>query len=479
MLGVNPDTGGLFPDLAAEVPTRENGGIAADGLTYTLKLRQGVKWHDGQPFTSKDVVFTWNLLLNKDLGSPFTGELSERIDAVTAPDDYTVVFRMKKVVAPFLVSNLAAYDIVPEHVLRGVPVAEIKSHPFSTGDPKASIGTGPFRFKEAIKDDRGVVVKNPAYFKGEPALDEYIFKVVKDSTVAVSQLKTGEADYGAIAASFYEDMAKQPNLTVAKYDTYSFVFLGFQLDQAKTGLFQQKEVRQALAYAIDREAIARGIYFGLAKVAVGTMPVLSWAYAPDQVTAKYPYDPQRANQLLDEAGWRRGSDGIRARDGKRLSFTMWVVAGIKEHEQAATVIQQQWKAVGVEVSPKTEEFTAWLTRMTERKDFESFIVGFGWGSDPDQSSMWSCGGAKSGFNLNSYCNPKVDELLGRGLSELDQEKRKAAYTEMQNILGEDLPSHVLLFAQATAAVNKRVCNLFPNAINVWWNAHTHWVTDGK
>ena len=142
-------------------------------------------------------------------------------------------------------------------------------------------------------------------------------------------------------------------------------------------------------------------------------------------------------------------------------------------------MQQQWKAIGVDATPKTEEWNAFLTRLTETHDFDIFLVGFSWGVDPDQTTMWATQSATGGFNMNKYANNRVDELLKQGLSELDQGRRKQLYVEMQNILTEELPSVILFFAQATAGINKRVRNLKPNAINVRWNSATWWVSDGK
>ncbi|HEX5506738.1 MAG TPA: ABC transporter substrate-binding protein [Thermomicrobiales bacterium] len=478
LIDVNPDTGGSpFPDLATEVPTRANGGISADGKTYTVKLRTDVKWSDGEAFTSKDVVFTYTVMAKKELGSPRTAEINERIDAVTASDDHTVVFKLKKVVAPFLTDNM--YQIVPEHILKDVDVAKIKQDPFSTGDPKRTVGTGPFIFKEWVKDDHMTLVKNPNYFRGAPALDQVVYKVVKDANVVSAQLKTGEADFGGITKSEFQGMTKEPNLNVLKYDSFSFTFYSYQLDPAKTTLFQQKEVRQALAYALDRDAMVKAILFGLGEVAVGTMPKPSWAYAPDQIKDKYPYDLNKANQLLDQAGWAKGPDGIRAKDGKKLSFTLWTNAGNKEREQDVTVMQQQWKAIGVDATPKTEEWNAYLDRITGTHDFEIFLVGFSWGTDPDQTTMWATSAQEGGFNMNKYSNKEVDKLLEEGLSELDQAKRKQIYVQMQNIIEEDIPNNILFFPQTTVAVNKRVHNLNPNAINIRWNANTWWVADGK
>jgi peptide/nickel transport system substrate-binding protein len=473
LLGLNPDTALPYPDLATQVPTRENGGISQDGLTYTFKLRTDVKWHDGTPLTAKDVAFTYTTMKKPELGSQRTTELNDRVESITATDDSTIVFKMKKVVAPFLTSNM--YAIVPEHILKDVAVDQIKSHPFSLGDAKATVGTGPFKFGSYTKGDNVTLTKNAAYFRGEPALDQYILKVVKDGTVLVSQLKTGEVDFGAITAALYEEMTKQANINAVKYDTYSFNFYTYQLDTAKTDLFQEKAVRQALAYALDREAMLKAIQFGLGTVGAGTEPVLSWAYAPDQITTKYTYDPNKANQLLDQAGWAKGPDGIRAKNGKKLSFSMWGQSGSPVISGYMASMQQLWRAIGVECTPKNEEFSSLVARLTETYDFEMVIVGFSWGVDPDQSTMWATSSYKGGFNLNKYSNPQVDTIVTQALSELDQEKRKQLYIQMQNIVADEAPSVILFFTQTPAAVNKRVHNLFPNAVSIRWNAHTWWV----
>jgi len=481
LLDINPDDALSFASLATQVPTRDNGGISQDGLTYTFKLRNDVKWHDGQQLTAEDVVFTYQTMMKKELASPRTADLVERIASVSNPDDNTVVFKLNKIVAPFLVSNCATagYGIVPQHILGSVAVDQIKQHPFSTGDATASVGSGPFKFKEWVKDDHATFVKNSGYFLGEPALDSYIFKVVKDTNAVVASLKTGEADWGGISSTSYEDMQKQQGVTVNKYDTYNFEFAAFQIDPAKTTLFQQKEVRQALTYALDREAMAQAIYNGLATVAQGTEPTLSFAYAPDQMKTKYTYDPKKAAQLLDGAGWVAGSDGVRAKDGKKLQFTIWTNAGNKNREALITVMQQQWKAIGVDATPKTEDFASLVTRITETHDFEVAMLGFIWDADPDQSAMWSTKSYTGEFNLGKYSNPQVDKLIDNGLTELDTAKRKQIYIDMQNAVLDDAPSIILVFPQAVGVVSKRLHNCKPNAVNIRWNTHLWWVEDGK
>ncbi|CAA9552255.1 MAG: Oligopeptide ABC transporter, periplasmic oligopeptide-binding protein OppA [uncultured Thermomicrobiales bacterium] len=484
LLGLDPDTALPFPELASVVPTRENGGVSPDGLTYTFALRRDVHWSDGTPFTAGDVVFTYQTLARKELGSPRTAQINDRIAGVSSPDDHTVVFALRRIVAPFLVTNCAGagYGIVPRHILGGVPIEQIKGHPFSVGDPQVSVATGPFTFGEWVRGEGATLVKNPRYFRGEPALDRYRFRVVKDSPAVAVALQTGEADWGLVPLNLYDEMARRAQLTTTKYDGYSFEYAAFQLDPAKATLFLDKGVRRALAHALDREALARSLYSGLATVARGTLPTLSFAYAPERVTPQYAYDTKRAEALLEEAGWKRGADGIRVRDGQRLQFTIWTNAGNTIREALVASMQGQWRAIGVEATPRAEEWGALLTRINETRDFEMFLIGFSWDADPDQSQMWSSRAfPPNGFNLGQYANAEVDALLDRGLAELDRDKRTAIYAELQGHILDDAPAIILVFPQVIAAVNKRLHNCFPNAVGAGprWNAHLWWVEDGR
>ncbi|HEX5164097.1 MAG TPA: ABC transporter substrate-binding protein, partial [Thermomicrobiales bacterium] len=265
-------------------------------------------------------------------------------------------------------------------------------------------------------------------------------------------------------------------VTISDYPTLDFTFYGLNLDTTKTTLFQDREVRQALLYALDREAMIESIRFGYGEVAVGTMPVLSWAYNPDGIELKYPYDPDKAKQLLDDAGWVEGSDGIREKDGQRLAFTMYTNAGNQVREQYLTVLQEYWSAIGVEMTPQLEPFPALVERITETFDFEAYLIGFSWGVAPDQTTMWACDSAHgNGFNTVAYCNEEVDKLLQEGLVETDREKRIEIYTQMQNIIMEDLPHVILDFPQGFTGVSNRVHNVFPSDVNVRFNMQQWWV----
>jgi len=469
LVDVDPDTLQPIPNLATKWD------ISPDGKTYTFTLKPGVKWHDGQPFTADDVKFSFDSYLNPDTGTQRAGALTQRIASVDVKDPLTVVFTLKAIIAPFLTTNINGNQIVAKHIFGTVPPKELRTNVASTTTP---VGTGPFKIKSYKPGDNVTLSGNPDYHKGATALDTYIYKVVKDSNVLLQQLKTGETDFGGITADTFDEAKKQPNLNALNWDSFSFTYFGYNLDRP---LFQDVKLRQALFYAVDRSAIVKQLYNGLSTVAVGTMPPISWAAAPDKIMIKYEYDPKKAAQMLDDAGWKLGSDGIRAKGGQKLSFSMWTNSGNKVRENYLLVLQEGWKAIGVEMKPQTEEFSVYLDRINKNFDFDMFLVGFSWGVDPDQTTMWDSMQHGGGFNSYHYSNPMVDMLLDQGLHVLDQDKRKQIYLDMQNRIIADAPALVSDFPQGLAAINKRVKNRIPNGVagSDRNNAHQWYVTDGK
>ncbi|CAN5787575.1 peptide-binding protein [soil metagenome] len=466
----NPDT--LEPvGLLAE-----SWSVSEDGLTWTFKLRDGVTWHDGTPFTADDVVFTYELHMTEEANSPRFSDMTGKIESVEAADERTVVFQAVQINPDFAL-DLAIYGIIARHIWEEVAPADHAADPGATGeDPSRVVGTGPFIFDEWLVEDRVTVVANPDYWDGAPNLDSYIYVNVADQATLVQQLKTGEVDYGSVneaAVVEFEGL----DVTIHEYPTLSFTFYGTQLDTEKTTLFQDVEVRHALLYALDREAMIEAIRFGYGEVAVGTFPVLSWAYNPDGIDEdlRFPYDPDMARELLDSAGWVEGGDGVREKDGQRLAFTMYTNAGNTVREQYLTIMQEQWSEIGVEMTPQLEPFPALVERITETFDFEVFLVGFSWSVPPDQSPMWHSDSYPLGFNIVKYSNPEVDALLEEALSEIDQSRRVELYTEFQNVLLADLPMAVLDFPQGVQGVNQRAHNVFPNSVNSTFNVETWWI----
>ena len=334
-------------------------------------------------------------------------------------------------------------------------------------------------FKEWVKDDHLTVVANPSYFKGKPHLASYILKVIPDLAAGFAQLKTGDVDYASIQASQMAEAKKLTNVNAINFDVFNFDFIAFNLDNSKSPFFQDKNVRQALLMALDRKAIVESQYFGYATLANSPMPNISWAFNKDNKPV-YAYDPKQAAAMLDAAGWKLGSDGIRAKDGKRFSFTLWTNAGNNIREAIIVAAQDYWKQVGVEVKTQTEEWNAFLKRIGATpdgtRDYDAFLVGFSWGVDPSQKDMWA---SEGGFNLNKYKNPEMDKLLDDALNTLDQSKRKDFYVRMQQIVNEDVPSMILYFPQSTIGVSKRVNGYKPAPGNIPWNNVQDWWVGAK
>lgn len=448
--------------------------ITNEGLTWTIRLREGITWQDGEPFTAADVKFTYDLYMNPDGNSPRVSDLQTKIESIEVVDDLTVAFTLKLPNADFAL-DVANYGIIAQHIWQDVAPADIQNDPGSTGqDPSRVVGTGPFMLQEWVVEDRTVLVPNENYWGGAPYLDQWILRVTGDSTATLQALQTGDIDWGTVPQASVSDL-DGTDVQVISYPTLNFTFYGGNLDTEKTTLFQDVEVRQALLYALDREAMLDAILFGYGEVAVGTMPTLSWAYNPDGIEMTYPYDPDMANQLLDEAGWAIGDDGVRAKEGQRLAFEMFTTASNEIYPQYLVTFQEFWREIGIEMTPRPEPFPALVERITETFDFEAFLIGFSWGATPGQEIMWACDSYPLGFNIVKYCNPELDEIMLEALATLDRERRVELYTEMQNIVVADQPMAVIAFPEGLIGLNNRAHNVFINDVNTRFNPHLWWV----
>ncbi len=479
-------TGGALirvrPDLKPECHLCESYTISSDNLKLTMKLRKDVKYWDGKPVTADDVKFTYESIFEKDNASPRRSQMETAfgtVDNIKVIDPYTMEFTYTKVKADTLVSDFL-YQPLPKHILGGKKGKEFIEHEFNTTKP---LYYGPFKFKEAKKGDRYVLEANPDYFLGKPKLGQYVYKIVADSAAVYAGLKAEEIDLATITPEQAVEAKKLDYLNVVGYDVFGFTFFAFNLDPKKTELFLDKRVRQALLYAIDRKAIVDSQLLGYGQVANSTVPPISWAYNKDNKPV-YGYDTKKAEALLDEAGWKKGADGIRAKDGKKMSFTLWTNAGNKIRESSIVAMQSNWKDIGVEAKTATEEWNAYLKRIGATsdgvRDFEAMLVGFSWGVDPNQKAMWhSASFAPTGFNLNWYKNEQLDKIIDDAINTLDESKRKDLYFKMQEILADEVPSPILFFSQTIATYTKRLNGYKPSAAGSYNNIHEWWIASAK
>jgi peptide/nickel transport system substrate-binding protein len=442
------EKGEFIPNLATEIPSAENGGISADGLEWTIKLREGVKWHDGQPFTAKDVVFTYNTIMNPKIAIRSRAG-HDQVAEISAPDDHTVKIKLKQQFVPYLVAWQKT-SIIPEHLLKDVPdmnTAEFNAKP---------IGTGPFKFKTRAAGDYIEYEPNTEYHGDGPHVATYIQKFVPDQQVLFAQFQTGQVniiDLQGIPPELYARAKALPGKHVFPSPSPFVEFIYFNCAKPQ---FTDKRVRQALYLAMDKEALISKVYLGIPKRTLGYLPSEHWAY---NSTLKDPgYDPEKAAAMLDEAGWKVGADGIREKDGVKLAFTISTTAGNKSRERGQQLFQQNLKQIGVDMTLNNMPASVVWGDYTVKSQFDTLMVA--WDPllypDPDYSArigstMIPAKGG-SGANYVQYENKEVDALSAQGLVETNMDKRKEIYHKIHAILFEDLPM-APLFAYSTICAN--------------------------
>jgi len=470
--------GDLIPALAADLPK-----TSSDGLTYTFKLRPNLKFSDGQPLTSDDVKFTYQLAFDSQyaaVASPRRGDLSKYIASIDTPDPQTVIIKTTQVFAPFL-ANHALYGILPKHVLGSMTAAQINTADFNTAP---SVTSGAFKFVKWDKGQQVTMARNDNYWAGAPYLDQWIYKVLPDSVAVTNQLKTGEIDIGPVDPGQFDALKTTSTVAMSEFPVPTFTFYAYQLDPSKPAgpLFQDKAVRQALLYALNRDQVVSAVFFGHGTVANSVEPPTSWAYK-DKPATLIKFDKAKAESLLDSAGWAKGADGTRAKNGLKLKFTMITNAGNKQRESMLQIMQQSWHDIGVEATPSLIQFPQLVSQIVSIRTFDVFLVGFNWAQDPDVSPLYhSRNTAAGGFNGAFFKNDQADQLLDQALTTLDKTKRKQLYSQFQDLMSDLQPSPVILFNTGIYGVNTRVQGTdfgpFNQFANRPWN-HATWVTDGK
>ena len=270
--------------------------------TVTFTMRPGVKWSDGQPLTSDDVLFTYNLIFAPEyaaVASPRRGDFTQHVANISAPDPYTFVVKTQTPYAPFLVTH-GQYGIMPKHVLGSLAPAAINTADFNSAP---MVTNGAFKFVRWDKGAQVVFTRNPNYYRGAPLLDQFVYKVVPNTTAVANQLKTGEIDAGQLDPSQVDSMRTEQSIGITGFAVPGFQFYMQNLDPSKpTGqIFQDLAVRQALYTAINRDGIVKTVLFGQGQVANSVEPPTSWAWNPNAKPV-YKYDPSKANQMLDQAG---------------------------------------------------------------------------------------------------------------------------------------------------------------------------------
>jgi len=472
LVGSSAIDGSYVPGLA------DTWDVAEDGRTYTFHLNQNVTWHDGTPFTAADVIFSFDATLAEDSLSVRRSSVAQVLESYEALDDYTVQLVANDTYATFLENTVGLVAIVPKHIWEDVPFANWGTDGGTTGeDPSRVIGTGPFKFVEWVPEDHVTVVKNEEYWDTTqvPNIDEFIFRVIPEQSSLTQALLTGEIDWCDVSFAEAPTLEDNPDVTIHAYDTTSVNWFSANQDPSRTELFTDVRVRQALMYALDRELLAEQVYNGYAIQANGTQPVLSVAFNPDATNTIYNYDPEKAMQLLEEAGWvDEDGDGVREKDGVKFSFECLFSEGVATYEQQIPYMQQAWAEVGIEMIPTPVPF-ATLSDATDTGDYEMAVFGFQWSIDGGQGDMFRCDAVPpAGFNSMRYCNEEYDRLALEAEKTIDPEARIQMLIEASNILNDEAAAGYLVFRQNTTGVRNTLHNFYPNGYSYMWSLPFVW-----
>jgi peptide/nickel transport system substrate-binding protein len=468
LAGGSPIDGTPVPGLA------DYWELADDGVTYTFYINENATWHDGNPVTADDVIFSFDSIMAEDTLSVRRSDVALALKEWKKVDDKTVQLIGHEPFATFIENTAVLVGIVPKHIWESVPVADWGSDAGSTGtDPSRVIGSGPFTFVEWAQGDHVTIRRNDNYWDTQnlPVIDEYIIRVIADAASAVASLQTGEADVTEIENPQVGPLRESnPELNIVEYDTTSFNYFYTNQDPSRVELFTDIPVRQALLYALDRDLMAETIYQGFAIRADGTQPVLSIAYNPDAVETIYNFDPDQAGSLLEGAGWvDSDGDGIREKDGVKLSFECFYAEAVATYEQQIPYMQQSWRDVGIEMIPSAIPFPTLIDNAIAG-NFQMNVAGFSWSVDGGQGTMFRCDATPpDGFNRMRYCNEEYDALDDQQLRELDVDKRIDLLTQQSNIVNNEAVVGITVFSKGIMGGAPHVHNFIPNGYSdVWW-----------
>jgi len=443
------------------------------GKRIIFYLKKNIKWHDGKPFTSRDVIFTYKKLTDPKTKTPYASDYLI-VQSIKALDDWTVEVKYKKPFAPALESW--GMGIIPEHIYNDGK--DINSHPAN----RAPVGTGPFKFAGWKTDEKITLVANDDYFEGKPGIGRVIFRILPDQSIQFLELRNESIDSMSLTPdqwNGYDVFFKKYNKF--RYPAFQYTYLGFNLTRQP---FDDGRIRRAIAHAIDKTQIINGVMLGIGRPATGPYPPQSWAYNSE--IKDYEYNPEKSKKLLREAGWSDSDgDGILDKtysDGKKriFEFTILTNQGNKLRQMTAEIIQSQLKKIGIKVNVRIIEWSTFIHQFIDKKNFDAVILGWSLSRDPDQYSIWHSQEAREGgYNFVSYKNPEVDKLLIEGRETFDSSKRQKIYRRIHEIIHKDAPYIFLYYPDSLIVVHKRFIGPEVAPAGIGWNFYKWYVTPSE
>ncbi|MTI71114.1 MAG: ABC transporter substrate-binding protein [Firmicutes bacterium] len=424
----------VIPDLA------KSWNFNKEELSYTFILREDVKWHDGTQFNSEDVKYTIEAIKNPKNNSEISTNYKE-ITKVEIIDDYKVKIYLNKPFPPIL--DYLSVGMLPKHILEN---EDINDSSFNQNP----IGTGPYKLN---KWEMGQYIKlkaNENYYENVANIDTLVFKVIEDEKVRALQLKSGDIDLTQIEPKDMEIFKNNESIKLYKEKTADYRGIMYNF---KNPIFENANVRKALTYAIDKEKIVDEVLNGMGEVAKS--PLQMGPYNNENIKT-YSFNPKRAKELLDKSGWIVGSDNIREKNGEKLSFNIVCFEGDPVRINIANSACQYFKNINVDANVKIKPKGS-----VKWSEIDSFLIGWGSPFDPDDHTykVFHSTQADEGVNLNSYSNDKVDNLLEKARTTLDNNKRKKYYNKFQEEFAEDPPYSLIAYIDAVYGANKNITGI--------------------
>jgi peptide/nickel transport system substrate-binding protein len=434
--------------------------VLDEGLVIIFHLRKDVRWHDGAPFTARDVEFTYRKLIDPDVRTPYSGDF-ERIKSLEVLDDHKVKMTYKEPFAPAL-SSWGMW-IMPEHILRNEDLNK-------AGFSRNPIGTGPYKFKSWKTGEKIELVSNHEYFEGRPYIDRYIYKIIPDDATIFLELETQAVDLTSVSPLQFtrqtDNSFFKTHYRKFRYPSFGYTYMGYNLSNPK---FKDPRVRRAINCAVNKDEIVDTVLFGLARVTTGPFMLDAWAYNKDIKPA--PFNPIEAKRLLSAAGWSdTDGDGWLEKDGVRFEFTVLVNQGNLERLRSAEMIQGYLKTVGIRMKIRVLEWSAMINEFINKRRFEAVLMGWFLSRDPDCYDIWHSSKTREGeFNFIGYKNAEADKLLEEGRRTFDQAKRSAIYRRIHELIYGDQPYLFLYSSEILPIVHKRFRNVEVSPIGIGYN----------
>lgn len=445
----------------------ESWDISEDNRSITFKLRKGLKWSDGTPFTSIDCEFTLNLIQDDKTQSPHKSEYM-LVSGTETPDNSTFIVHYDEAFSPALVS-WTGLSILPKHIFEHENIMDTKL----SRSPTVTIG--PYMLKDWQSQQSITLQSNPEYFDGPVWISERITRIIPDQATQFLELTAGKIDQADLTPMQYTRQFENNSFLKENYNRYKYLgfgytYLGFNL---KRKPFDNKLVREAIAYAIDREEILKGVQFGLGETIAS--PYKPGTYWVNEKLKPRTFNPEKAKALLAKAGWiDSNKDGILDKNGKPLSFTVLTNNGNKQRAISATVMQQRLRSIGIDIKIRLVEWSAFIQNFVNTRNFDAVILGWSLSPDPDQYNIWhSSQTGPRQFNFLSYNNAKVDAALDTARHTFDRMQRKQQYDIMQQEIYNDVPMVFLFAPYSLPVMHKRFHGVKPAPAGIGYNSE-HW-----